>query len=557
MQGTAFERRSTQRTLYANATVRAVEENLGGFCVCGGRIAGSKHGPAFCSGGNKAGPCRATGSLAMTWPQVDNADMAKWLPVPHIVGMAKSKSKTIFSVADGAGGMMEVKDRRFEKGDWPIKFDVPVEQEQADRWPRYLSAACHRRGWSSSGHGQIERAENSGSITITANGQPQLDITWERKRDRPMKVRARLASQSHLSLTEAGQFFEEVNESCRSAVTEPIYVRGTLQYDGLAWRGELWLDDRTRLAPPSLQDETAVVGPTRLVHVDAILECVGQPDVAYARQQMLLEVSAFLSVVMQKAVRLPDQGRVWVWTADASGSEVRNLGYLEPANPLSMPVRGTAKPVPLYALDALDALGNRPRGGIDGSTNEISIRNDIADLWKLYRSLDTEHRVQFLQAAAKWQEAVIHWQDRPSLSFSLMAVACEALKPPDAVDRQNYYDVIEALLGRTVVDRIRQNPFPAHRVRGTHLHAGEFHGSELVMMTFLSSYQDPTFRDAHSEMFLVTPKAIIEWLRRQGNFQMPAPKNQRNVHRWLRDNIFVTWAVILGLGLAIGWLLRS
>jgi hypothetical protein len=34
--------------------------------------------------------------------------------------------------------MMEVKDRRFEDGDWPIKFEVPVEQERADRWPRYL-----------------------------------------------------------------------------------------------------------------------------------------------------------------------------------------------------------------------------------------------------------------------------------------------------------------------------------------------------------------------------------------------------------------------------------
>ena len=104
------------------------------------------------------------------------------------------------------------------------------------------------------------------------------------------------------------------------------------------------------------------------------------------RQQMLLEVSAFLSVAMRKAIRLADQGRVWVWTADLNGCEVRNLGYLEPANPLSMPIPGTVKPVPLYALD------NPPRG-IDGSTNEISLRNDIADLWKLYRSLGAEQRV--------------------------------------------------------------------------------------------------------------------------------------------------------------------
>ena len=137
-----------------------------------------------------------------------------------------------------------------------------------------------------------------------------------------------------------------------------------------------------------------------------------------------------------------------------------------------------------------------------------------------------------------------------------MAVACEALKPPDADDRQNCYDVIEALLGRTAVERIRQNLFPAQHVRSTHLHTGEFHGSELVIMAFLSSYQDPTFREAHSEMFLVTPQAIIEWLRRQGNFQMPAPKNRRTFHRWLRDNIIVVCSVIFGLGLATGPLLR-
>jgi len=290
-----------------------------------------------------------------------------------------------------------------------------------------------------------------------------------------------------------------------------------------------------------------VTGP-RHVHVDTILECIGEPDVGYARQQRLLEVSAFLSVVMKKAVRLPDHGRAWTLTADMKGCEVRCLGYLEAVNPLSMPSRGTAKQVPLYALD-------NPPLGIDGSTNEMSLRSDIADLWGLYRSLSAEQRIQFLQAAAKWQEAIMHWQDRPSLSFTLMVIACEALKPSDADDRQNCYDVIEGLLGRTAVDRIRQNPFPAQRVRSTHLHTGEFHGSELVMMDFLSSYHDPTFQEAHGEMARITPAAIIEWLKRRGTFRMPAPRNRRTFRRWLRDNIIVASGVIFGFGLAIGWLL--
>jgi hypothetical protein len=138
-----------------------------------------------------------------------------------------------------------------------------------------------------------------------------------------------------------------------------------------------------------------------------------------------------------------------------------------------------------------------------------------------------------------------------------MAIACEALKPPDADDRQNCYDVIEALLGRTAVDRIRQNPFPAQRVRSTHLHTGQFHGSEFVMMDFLSSYHDPSFREAHREMFKTTPAAIIEWLKRRGIFQMPTPRNRRKFLRWLRDNIIAAFGVIFGFGLAIGWLLRG
>jgi hypothetical protein len=451
--------------------------------------------------------------------------------------------------------MMEVKDRRFEGGDWPIKFEIPVEQQQADRWSRYLAWGCHQRGWSPSALGQLERAENSGTITLVANGIPQLEIVWERKREGSLKAKARLAAsrgvfKPNLTTSEAEQFFREVNDRCAAAVTEPLYVRSTLQYDnGMAWRGELWLDDKTRLGPPSLQDETATIGP-RIVHVDATVECVGEPDIVYARQLILLEVSAFLSVVSQQAVQLMDHGRVWVFTPDMKGCEVRSLGYLEPANPLSMPSRGRVHQVPLYALD------NPPRG-IDGSTNEITIREDVADLWALYRSLSVQQRAQFLQAAAKWQEAIIHWQDRPSLSFTLMVIACEALKPHDADDRQNCYDVIEALLGRTAVDRVRQNPFPAQRVRGTHLHTGEFHGSELILTDFLASYRDPTFREVHREMFQVTSAAIIEWLKRRGTFQMPAPNNRRTLLRWLKDNVIAAFVVIFGLGLAIGWVLRT
>ena len=167
--------------------------------------------------------------------------------------MAKSKSKTTIMAADGAGGMMKVPDRRFESGDWPIRFEIPVEGEQADRWTRYLSAECHRRGWSSAGQGQLERAENSGTIVLTSSGIPQLEMVWERKRDRGLKVKARAVPSSPFSSADVEQFCNGVTDACARAVTEPISLRGTLQYDGLPWRGELWLDDTTRLASPSVR----------------------------------------------------------------------------------------------------------------------------------------------------------------------------------------------------------------------------------------------------------------------------------------------------------------
>jgi hypothetical protein len=242
--------------------------------------------------------------------------------------------------------MMKMEDRRFEKGAWPISFEVPVANEEADRWSRYLSWLCHQRGWTTSGFGQLERAENSGTIAVIGNGKPKLDIVWERKRGGPLKVRARLAAASDISSSQAEEFLSEVNFRCRSATTATLYVRGTLEYEGLPWCGELWLDNNTRLAMPSLQDEMTLINGARIVHVDALLDCAGEPDVVNARQQMLLEMSLFLSVVMQCAVKLPAVGRVWTWLDDGKGSEVRNLGYLEPANPLSMPVRGTLKQVP-------------------------------------------------------------------------------------------------------------------------------------------------------------------------------------------------------------------
>jgi hypothetical protein len=301
--------------------------------------------------------------------------------------------------------------------------------------------------------GQVERRENSGTIAITAEGAPQIDVVWERKRDGPVKAKTRLAPTSHVSMPEAERFFREVNDACGDDLSVPLYVRGTLHYDrGLAWLGEYWLDFKTRLAPPALQDQLSLHNGARIVHIDALLPCVREPDVPYMRQQMLNEMSMFLGVMMKTDIRLLQSGGAWTFTTDMMGCEVRQLGYHEPANPLSMPAPGSVRQVPLHPPD-------NPLLWQD--VREVSLRDDISELLRVFRSLDAEHRLQFLQAAAKWQEAMIHWQDRPSLSFALMAISCEALKPASADQRQNCYDVIEGLLDKTVADGLRQNPWPA------------------------------------------------------------------------------------------------
>ena len=151
---------------------------------------------------------------------------------------------------------------------------------------------------------------------------------------------------------------------------------------------------------------------------------------------------------------------------------------------------------------------------------------------------------------------MIHWQDRPSLSFALMAVSCEALKPARADQRQNCYDVIEALLGKALADGLRQSPWPAQHVRNTHLHIGEFHGSELMMANFMQTYRDPSFLETHRTMAQVTPAAIVEWLKRRGTFPMPRVVKPWTLRRWLRHNFAVTLGLVFVTGLLFGWLLR-
>lgn len=479
--------------------------------------------------------------------------------------MAKRKPRSTIMVGDGAGGLAQVVDRRFERlEDWPIRFEVPY--EQADKWLRYLAAECSRRGWSTSSFGQIERAENSGNVTVrTGPEKPQLAVVWERKWDRKRNAGGNLAvwvrsiGAPEFVLAEAQQFFEQISERCRLGVTDRVYRRGDLQYEGLPWRGELWLDDTLRLGPPARQDDSTARNRPRIVHADIMLECIGPDEAPWALRQLLDELSAFLSVIMGKYIRRADQGWAWTYMAGLEDCEVRSIGYLSPRNPMEMPAHGVEPSMPLRPV----ARPDLSRGGDDITItpDEQWLPADMADLWRLYRALPSDRRRQFLKAAAKFQESCMLPGDvqRPTLSFALMVVACEALKPPEREFRDyNHYHVVEALLGEAVRQRLQQHPFPAEQVRNAHLHVGEFHGAEFVELALLSSYEDPSFREAYFELFKISRSAIIEWLRLRGIFTLPPPRpKRRTLWRWIKDHAAIVITVVGVIGVCLGWLARA
>ncbi|HXZ00086.1 MAG TPA: hypothetical protein VEI03_08800 [Stellaceae bacterium] len=468
--------------------------------------------------------------------------------------MAKSKPKAVVMVPDGSGGVTAVKDRRFEQGDWPIQLDIP--REHADTWLRYLQWECGKRGWNVNSLSQLEARENSGSINIaTSVDQCALGVVWERKRDGPMKVRARSSGAPEFSLAEMREFFNHVDGRCRSGEVERIYRRGQLEYQGLAWRGEVWLDDLTRLGPPSRQDETAMIGP-RVILVDAQIDCIGPADALWIFDRELRDLAAFLTVVMGTAVRLPNAGsRIWAWNSPggADNCEVRFPGYLEPNMPSEMPPRGASRPMPLRWLTRPDFSLR----GIDGSINEYILPVDVGELWAAYSGLAPNRRRDFLQAARKWQEALSQCEiDGSTLSYALMVVACEALKPPGREYwDHNIYHVVEALLGQPIAQQLKTHQVRPQDVRGTHLHRGEFRDDEIAVAAFISSFHDPTFGQARRDLAPIVQACIIEWLRRGGNLQMPAIAKRNTWRRWMKAHALTIVPFALALGAGIGWLL--
>lgn len=466
--------------------------------------------------------------------------------------MAKSKSKAVIIGADGKG----VDDHRFAAGKWPIEIEVSA--EHADTWMHYLTAECARRGWGVGGIAQMEPRENSGSQTVSVKQDEAIIVVWERRRTGKalaagvLKIKAR--HEAATPSVDAREFLANVTKRCEAQAKETVHCRGHLEYDGLAWLGELWLQTDLRLAPPSQQDGRALIGP-RVVLVDAYANGVDHFDALEHFNVRLRELSAFLSVIGRREFRLPKAGQR-AWTQEVINGQLaltpRSIGYQEitPVTP-EMPVKGGFKELPLMAVQRPDFSELAIRGG----ENELSMPVDIIQLWEEFNALPPESRTQFLQVATLWKLSLSLDRDNQTTAFSLMVASCEALKPSgNRYFEHNIYHVVEALLGAREAKLLQEQWFRPQDVRNVHLHTGEFRGSEFSRrgMMWGTGFYDPTFDRAHRILAKLVPAAIVEWLRRKGVLDLPPLPRRRSWRWWLRQYALVWILAALVAGFCIG-----
>jgi len=226
--------------------------------------------------------------------------------------------------------MRPVADLRFEAGEWPFELVIPA--PDSDIWMAHLDAEIEERGWSSSGLSQIDMAENSGTLSVHIVGGPSpptLHIVWEKARSAVLRVRARADGNPPLSLDVARAFIDAVTDRARTRITAREYRWDMLTYEGLPWRGELWLGDDIRLGSPSRFPD-ALLGPQVLV-VDAMVDGIGHTRITATFQSRMRELRIFLGIALglcAKPVR-PENG----WVAEFDDQRhpmdctLRSIGY--------------------------------------------------------------------------------------------------------------------------------------------------------------------------------------------------------------------------------------
>ncbi len=461
--------------------------------------------------------------------------------------MPKRKPSAQIRVADGAGGMRRVADLRFEAGDWPIELVVP--SKDAEAWMTHLSAEIEERDWSSSGLSQLDSAENSGTLSVhTASGPspPSLDIVWEKPRGADLRLKARPSGTPVLSLTVARDFIDATSARQRAGRTLRTHRWALLTYEGLPWRGELWLASELRLGPPSKHPD-ALNEPQVLI-VDAMVEGVGMQGVDANFQTLIQEIRVFLSVMLGLHVTLNKVEREWVCHLDEQSCitdcRLGDVGYTETSKTREFPSIGNAPPIARREV-------NRPGLGPTGiwpDMHERWVPADIEDLWRIFARLPTPKHDQFLRAGNAYLIARSMWPDQRTAYAVFLVVACEALKPRGKhYDRANVYDVIASLITPSEGELLRGLSMPPQRVRSKHVHRGELAADELVPMLIHNPFKDPSFDNMITELSRVSRVCLIEWLRCRGDYKLVRTRRgKRTLCVSIRATAAAVWRWING-----------
>ncbi len=434
--------------------------------------------------------------------------------------MPKQKPSAQIQVADGVGGMRPVTDLRFEGGEWPIEFLVSA--KDAETWMAQLNAEMEERDWSSSGLSQLDRVENSGTLLVHAAkgpSPPMLEIVWEKSRDAALRVKARSGGTPILSLKLAREFIDAVKERARKRTTTRAYLWDMLTYQGLPWRGELWLGDDVRLGPPS-RFPCTLLGP-QVIIVDAMVDGIGGAGVRANFHARMRELPIFLGVVLgicAKPVQ-PEDG--WVAQFDEqrrpTGCTLQSIGYWEVGPPRNFPVRESYPPVP-REVAVRPGIG---RTGIWPDMHEQYVPTDIEDLWRTFTALPAEKRENLLRAGNAYLIARSMWPDQRTAYAAFLVVACEALKPTGKrYDQVNVYDVVASFLGVSEAQRLRELSFHPQKVRSEHLHRGKLSAGELLPILTHDYFTDPSFDHMLSDLSAICRTCLIEWLRCQGRYKV-------------------------------------
>jgi len=301
-----------------------------------------------------------------------------------------------------------------------------------------------------------------------------------------------------------------------------------LTYDGLPWRGELWLDENLRLGPPSKHPDT-LLGPQILI-VDAMMEGIGQQGVTANFQKRLHELRVFLGFVLGSKLEMSKFERGWVYDVDAEGRfidcKLRNIGYVELSPQAGFPKPGCIPPVARRDV-ARPGLGPY---GITFDMHEEWVPGDIEQLWRSFMALPPAKRDHLLRAGNAYLTAQLMWPDQRTAYAVFLVVACEALKPTGKTgDRMNVYDVVASLVSPNEAQGLRQLTFHPQQVRSKHLHRGELVAGELLAMLFDDHFRDPSFDEMLRILSRISRVCLVEWLRLGGKYKVV--RLPRETHR--------------------------